>query len=50
LNICQIEIQSLSHPILLPIEICMYDTPFIRITPENPVLWTGMKGVSAKGR
>jgi hypothetical protein len=19
-------------------------------TPENPVLWTGMKGVSAKGR
>jgi len=23
---------------------------FIKITPENPVLWTGMKGVSAKGR
>jgi hypothetical protein len=22
----------------------------IKITPENPVLWTGMKGVSAKGR
>jgi len=24
--------------------------PFIEIAPENPVLWTGMKGVSAKGR
>jgi len=24
--------------------------PFIKTTPENPVLWTGMKGVSAKGR
>ena len=23
---------------------------FIKITPENPVLWTGMKGVSAMGR
>jgi len=23
---------------------------FIKITPENPILWTGMKGVSAKGR
>jgi hypothetical protein len=23
---------------------------FIKTTPENPVLWTGMKGVSAKGR
>jgi hypothetical protein len=23
---------------------------FIRVTPENPVLWTGMKGVSAEGR
>jgi hypothetical protein len=23
---------------------------FIKVTPENPVLWTGMKGVSAKGR
>ena len=23
---------------------------FIKIAPENPVLWTGMKGVSAKGR
>jgi hypothetical protein len=23
---------------------------FIKITPENPVLWTGMKGVSAKGK
>jgi hypothetical protein len=23
---------------------------FIKITPENPVLWTGMKGVSAEGR
>jgi hypothetical protein len=23
---------------------------FIKITPENPVLWTGMKRVSAKGR
>ena len=23
---------------------------FIKATPENPVLWTGMKGVSAKGR
>ena len=23
---------------------------FIKSTPENPVLWTGMKGVSAKGR
>ena len=22
----------------------------IKITPENPILWTGMKGVSAKGR
>jgi len=22
----------------------------IKITPENPVLWTGMKGVSANGR
>ena len=26
------------------------DNFFIRIAPENPVLWTGMKGVSAKGR
>jgi hypothetical protein len=24
--------------------------PFIKIAPENPVLWTGMKGASAKGR
>jgi hypothetical protein len=23
---------------------------FIETAPENPVLWTGMKGVSAKGR
>jgi len=23
---------------------------FIKTTPENPVLWTGMKGVSAKVR
>jgi hypothetical protein len=23
---------------------------FIKITPENPVLWTGMKGMSAKAR
>jgi hypothetical protein len=23
---------------------------FIKTTPENPVLWAGMKGVSAKGR
>ena len=23
---------------------------FIKITPENPILWTGMKGVSANGR
>ena len=23
---------------------------FIKIAPENPVLWTGMKGVSAKSR
>jgi hypothetical protein len=23
---------------------------FIRVTPENPVLWMGMKGVSAEGR
>ena len=23
---------------------------FIKITPENPVLWTGMKGVSAESR
>ena len=23
---------------------------FIKIAPENHVLWTGMKGVSAKGR
>jgi hypothetical protein len=22
----------------------------LRIAPENPVLWTGMKGVSAEGR
>jgi hypothetical protein len=22
----------------------------IKIAPENPVLWTGMKGASAKGR
>ncbi len=22
----------------------------LEIAPENPVLWTGMKGVSAKGR
>jgi len=22
----------------------------IKVTPENPVLWTGLKGVSAKGR
>ena len=26
------------------------DILFIKTTPENPVLWTGMKGVSAKGR
>ena len=25
-------------------------TKFIKTTPENPTLWTGMKGVSAKGR
>ena len=24
--------------------------PLLEIAPENPVLWTGMKGVSAKGR
>jgi hypothetical protein len=23
---------------------------FIKTVPENPVLWTGMKGASAKGR
>ena len=23
---------------------------FIKIAPENPVLWTGMKGASAKGK
>jgi len=23
---------------------------FIKIPPENPVLWTGMKGASAEGR
>jgi hypothetical protein len=23
---------------------------FIMSTPENPVLWTGMKGASAEGR
>ena len=23
---------------------------FIKIASENPVLWTGMKGASAKGR
>jgi len=23
---------------------------FIKIVPENPVLWTGMKGASAKGK
>ena len=23
---------------------------FIKIAPENPILWTGMKGVSAKSR
>jgi hypothetical protein len=23
---------------------------FIKIAPKNPVLWTGMKGASAKGR
>jgi hypothetical protein len=23
---------------------------FIEIAPENPVLWTGMKGASAEGR
>jgi hypothetical protein len=26
------------------------DLYIIKITPENPALWTGMKGVSAKGR
>jgi hypothetical protein len=26
------------------------DLKFIKIAPENPVLWTGMKGVSAKSR
>jgi len=25
-------------------------TKFIKIAPENPVLWMGMKGVSAKSR
>jgi len=25
-------------------------TYFIKIAPENPVLWTGMKGASAKGK
>jgi putative transposase len=29
---------------------CGVRLQFIKITPENPVLWTGMKGVSAKGR
>jgi len=24
--------------------------PFIKTAPENPVLWTGMKGASAEGR
>jgi hypothetical protein len=24
--------------------------PFIKTAPENPVLWAGMKGVSAEGR
>jgi len=24
--------------------------PFIKIAPENPVLWTGMKDASAEGR
>jgi hypothetical protein len=24
--------------------------PFIKVTPENPVLWAGIKGVSPKGR
>jgi hypothetical protein len=27
-----------------------WNLKFIKVTPENPVLWTGMKGVSAKGR
>ena len=28
----------------------MLTSIFIKIAPENPVLWTGMKGASAKGR
>jgi nitrate/nitrite transporter NarK len=27
-----------------------YQLSFIKIAPENPVLWTGMKGVSAESR
>jgi len=25
-------------------------TSFIKIAPENPILWTGMKGASAESR
>jgi hypothetical protein len=28
----------------------IFQYSIIKITPENPVLWTGMKGVSAKDR
>jgi hypothetical protein len=27
-----------------------FSQEFIKIAPENPVLWTGMKGVSAESR
>jgi hypothetical protein len=28
----------------------LLELEFIKIAPENPVLWTGMKGVSAESR
>ncbi len=28
----------------------IFNCQFIKNAPENPVLWTGMKGASAKGR
>jgi hypothetical protein len=33
-----------------PLEFLTGFTYFIKPTPENPVLWTGMKGVSAESR
>ena len=50
INHKQLHIPSITPPIFSKTPLSENLRTFIKIAPENPVLWTGMKGVSAKGR